>query len=101
VKFWTSAATSGFELDRPLFIYFRHADIISTKIFQPGGSLNWVRTMLYNPCPDPGTGDPNCTVVGTNEFGPGGAPWVASGAGQADISAAGIVPAYVYQASGP
>jgi hypothetical protein len=100
VKFW-GTSTGGYELDRPLYIYFRHADIASTKIFQPGGSLNWVRTMLYNPCPDPGVGDPNCTVVGTNEFGPGGAPWVASGAGQADISAAGIVPAYVYTASGP
>ena len=64
---------------RPLYIYFRHADINSTTIFQPGGTLNWVRTMLYNP---------------------GGAtPYWCSAAGKADISASGIIPACAYTAA--
>lgn len=82
--FTTGTPTDGNTLyypTRPLYIYFRHADINSTKKFQPGGTLNWVRTMLYNP---------------------GGAtPYFCSGAGQADISAAGIIPACTYTANGP
>ena len=82
VKLWTTADTAGtFYPTRPLYIYFRHADINSTKAFQPGGSLNWVRTMLYNPG--------------------GSTPYWCSGAGQADISAAGIIPACVYTPGGP
>jgi hypothetical protein len=87
VKLWTSAdpapvgGGSTFYPTRPLYIYFRHADIVSTVPFQPGGTLNWVRTMLYNP---------------------GGAtPYWCSGAGKADISAAGIIPACTYTAAGP
>lgn len=102
VKFWnTGTPSSGtlFNVTRNLFIYFRHADINSTKKFQPGGSLNWVRTMLYNPCATPG--DPSCVTVNGVEFGPGGAPFVASGPGQALISAAGITPSYSYTAAGP
>ena len=57
---------------RPLYIYFRDADINSTKPFEPGSSLNWVRTMLYNP---------------------GGAtPYICDAPGQALLSAAGIIP---------
>ncbi len=87
VKLWSTgvpAPTDSGTLyypTRPLYIYFRHADINSTTIFQPGGTLNWVRTMLYNP---------------------GGAtPYWCSAAGKADISAAGIIPACTYTAGGP
>jgi len=90
VKLWTTAVTGAntptdgqalFYPTRPLYIYFRHADIASAKKFQPGGTLNWVRTMLYNP---------------------GGAtPYWCSAAGQTDISASGIIPACVYTPGGP
>ncbi|HEY2042542.1 MAG TPA: substrate-binding domain-containing protein [Jatrophihabitans sp.] len=90
VKLWTTAVTgtatptdSGalFYPTRPLYVYFRHADIASTTIFQPGGTLNWVRTMLYNPG--------------------GSTPYWCSAAGKADITASGIIPACTYTASGP
>ncbi|MBV9822970.1 MAG: substrate-binding domain-containing protein [Actinobacteria bacterium] len=87
VKLWSTGVPaptdSGalFYPTRPLYIYFRHADINSTTIFQPGGTLNWVRTMLFNP---------------------GGAtPYWCSAAGKADISASGIIPACTYTAGGP
>jgi ABC-type phosphate transport system substrate-binding protein len=87
VKLWSTGVPaptdSGalFYPTRALYIYFRHADINSTTIFQPGGTLNWVRTMLYNP---------------------GGAtPYWCSAAGKADISASGIIPACTYTAGGP
>ncbi|MDT4893938.1 MAG: hypothetical protein QOE97_2973 [Pseudonocardiales bacterium] len=98
VTFWSA----GWNTDRNLYIYFRHQDFLGSKKFQPGGSLNWIRTMLYNPCPNPGVGDPTCTVdpVSGREYGPGGAPWIASGAGQANISASGIVPAYAFTPGG-
>lgn len=102
VKFWnTGAPSSGtlFNISRPLYIYFRHADISSAKKFQPGSNLNWVRTMLYNPCPTPGS--PTCVIQAGVEYGPGGAPFVASAQGQAAISTSGIVPAYAYTAAGP
>jgi PBP superfamily domain len=102
VKLWTTGSPhtgSIFDVTRNLYIYFRHADIDSTKKFQPGGSLNWVRTMLYNPCPTPG--GPTCVVVNGVEYGPGGPPYVATGPGQALISASGITPAYAYTPGGP
>jgi len=95
-----------FDVNRPLFIYFRDADVNSATKWQPGSSLNAVRTLFYNPCPDnpPVPGD-GCTA-GTGpfagqEFGPGGAPWFATLTAQADISAAGIVPSYVFTPGGP
>jgi hypothetical protein len=97
-----SPAPGGlFNITRPLYIYFRHADIASTKKFQPGGTLNWVRTMLYNPCPNPGVGDPTCSIIGGIEYGPGGAPYVNTTAGRDAISAAGVTPTYAYTAAGP
>ncbi|MCU1657297.1 MAG: hypothetical protein JWO57_1953, partial [Pseudonocardiales bacterium] len=103
VKFWnTGTPSSGtlFNITRNLFMYFRHADIASTTPFQPGSALNWVRTMFYNPCSGAGhtTG---CVTVGTTTYGPGGAPYFATAAAQAAISASGITPAYAYTASGP
>lgn len=87
VKLWNntdpvpSDGGTTFYKVRPLYIYFRHADLASTKPFQPGTSTNWIKTMLYNP---------------------GGAtPYICSGAGQALLSAAGIDPACNYSAGGP
>jgi hypothetical protein len=91
-----------FDVSRPLYIYFRSADVTSATPFQPGGKLNWVRTLLYNPCPDnpPVAGD-GCTNVGGTEFGKGGAPYYDTAAGQALISAAGIAPTYAVTLGGP
>lgn len=91
-----------FDVSRPLYIYFRVSDIDSAVPFQPGGTLNWVRTLLYNPCPDnpPVAGD-GCSNVGGTEFGPGGAPYYDESFGQALISAAGINPTYAVTVGGP
>jgi ABC-type phosphate transport system substrate-binding protein len=106
VKLWTTGSPSDagalFDISRPLYVYFRDADVNSATPFQPGGTLNWVRTLLYNPCPDspPVAGD-GCTTVGGNTFGPGGAPFYAKSLGQSLISAAGISPTYVFNPAGP
>jgi ABC-type phosphate transport system substrate-binding protein len=105
VKLWTTGSPSDsgalFDISRPLYIYFRDADITSSTPFQPGGTLNWVRTLLYNPCPNPGVTGNGCTTVGGLTFGPGGAPFYASAAGQGLISAAGIAPTYAVTIAGP
>ena len=87
VKLWTSTdpvptdAGTTFYPTRPVYFYFRHADQTSTKAFQPGSTLNWVKTMLNNP---------------------GGAPpYFCTGAGQALISASGIIPACTFNLAGP
>jgi hypothetical protein len=85
---------------RPLYIYFRDADVNAAGAFEPGGTLNWVRSLFYNPCSGAGhtTG---CTTVGGVTYGPGGRPFVASSGGQSLISAAGILPAYTPAVGGP
>ena len=103
VKFWdTGTPHSGtlFDISRPLYLYFRHSDINSPKVFQPGGTLNWVRTMFYNPCS--GTGHTTgCVTVGGVQYGPGGPPVFAQGSYQSNISAAGVTPTYAYTPGGP
>jgi ABC-type phosphate transport system substrate-binding protein len=99
-------ATSGtpsdgnalFDVSRPLYIYFRDSDVNSTTAWQPGGTLNAVRTLFYNPC---ATGESGCTTVNGITFGPGGPPFFATAAAQSDIEAAGITPAYVPTVGGP
>jgi hypothetical protein len=88
---------------RNLYIYFRASDVTSTTTWQPGGTLNWVQTLFYDPCPDnpPVSGD-GCTNDPTaGEVGPGGVPYYATGAGQGLISAAGITPTYHVTLGGP
>jgi hypothetical protein len=92
--------------NRPLFVYFRDADVSSSTAFEPGSTLNFVRTLFYNPCPGGVvTGTNGCsaaTVAGNPEvFGPGGAPFYATAAGQGLVSAAGITPNYAVTIGGP
>jgi ABC-type phosphate transport system substrate-binding protein len=97
--------TGAWQITRNLYIYFRHADVDGSTIFQPGGTKNWVRTLFYNPCSG---STPNGTPIvnGTNcsgggLYGPGGAPFLASASGQSLISSSGIVPAYSSTVGGP
>ena len=101
VKLDTSGVPSVgalFNISRPLFIYFRDADINSTTMFQPGGTLNFVRALFYNPCQ---TGQTWCQTIGGSTYGPGGQPFYATSAGQSLIAAAGIFPTYVPVLAGP
>lgn len=88
---------------RKLYIYFRDSDVKTTTPFgtnipwEPNTTLDFVRALLYNPC---STGQTGCVTVGTQTFGPGGAPFFASAAGQGLISAAGIAPIYTVDTPG-
>jgi hypothetical protein len=89
VKIWTvgtGTPTAGgaiFGIDRPLYVYFRAADLQGQVAFQPGTTRNWVRTLFYNPCSGFALG--NVPIVGgvggncvdgdtTDQYGPGGTP---------------------------
>jgi ABC-type phosphate transport system substrate-binding protein len=87
-----------FDVSRPLYIYFRDSDVSSSTIWQPGGTLNAVRSLFYNPC---ATGESGCTTINGVTYGPGGQPWFATTAAATDISAAGITPMYVPEVGGP
>jgi hypothetical protein len=105
-----SGSIIPYQVTHNMYVYFRHADVNSTVAFQPGGTRNWVRTLFYNPCSGTTiTGAPigpyvsptntgGCTSGGS--CGPGGAPLVASAAGQTDITVAGIVPSYAVTLGG-
>ena len=110
VKAWTTGSPSGggtiYTDQRNLFIYFRHSDINSPKAFQPGSSLNWVRTMLYNPCPvavgNPAFASDGCSIdASNNPVGPGGDPYLDTAAGQQDISDAGVTANWAYTPAAP
>jgi len=94
-----------FSVNRPLFVYFRDADLAvtgpsSSGGWEPGSTLNLVRRLFYNPCS--GTGHTTgCVTISGVQYGPGGQPYFASAPGQALISSAGISPAYVPQVGGP
>lgn len=66
--------TAAFSTPIPYYIIFRESDYASTKPWQPGGTLNWVQTLFYNP---------------------GGTPWVESSEAQAILTAEGVTPDYV------
>jgi len=91
-----------FDVERPLYVYFRDSDINVNSQAQPtsAAGLNWIRTLFYNPCPNPNN-SAACVTINGVQYGPGGQPWFDSPAGQTDISAAGVVPTYVFQAGGP
>jgi hypothetical protein len=103
----TGAPSDGqplWSIIRPLYIYFRHSDVATTapfgtdKPFQPGSTLNWVRTLFFNPCSPGQTG---CVTVGGTTYGPGGPPFYNTSAGKALISDAGVTPTYVVTLNGP
>ena len=100
----TGTFASAWSTTRNMYIYFRATDVDGTTVFQPGGTRNWVRTLFANPCSGTTAGGTpivsgtNCTS--SNTYGPGGAPFIATAAGQALISSSGIVPSYTYSVSG-
>ena len=104
VKYWTTGTPSSgslFNINRSLFIYFRDVDVFNDSVpFQPGSSLNWVRTLFYNPCS--GTGHTTgCTTINGISYGPGGQPYYATSAGQALIAASGVNAVYATTVGGP
>jgi ABC-type phosphate transport system substrate-binding protein len=102
VKLITTGSPSDsnplFDIARPLYIYFRDSDVTSATPWQPGSTLNAVRTLFYNPCLSGQTG---CVTIGGVTYGPGGQPYFATAAAQQDISAAGINPVYIPTPGGP
>ena len=72
IKFTSIATYSDV---RGLYIVFRDSDTGAAAKFQPGGALNKVRTLFYNPG--------------------GAAPFIAGAAGQAAIAAAGGTPTFI------
>ena len=89
--------------NRPLYIYVKTADISSPVQFQAGINQNKIRATLANPCSGTSqqghvyvTNDPLCTTVLGVTYGQGGQPYIATSAGQALISAAGINPSYSF-----
>jgi hypothetical protein len=104
-KFWTSGAPSDtnpiLNDQRPLYIYFRDSDVNSTTAFEPGSTLNWVRSLFYNPCSGAGhtTG---CVTIGGTTYGPGGVPFYQTASGQSLITGAGVDPTgYTVLVPGP
>ncbi|WGL51830.1 hypothetical protein P5P86_17975 [Nocardioides sp. BP30] len=75
-------SASAYVADLPFYVIFRESAIDSNKAWQPGSTLNWVRTLFYNPAydPDDASGAP--------------APWIVSAAGQQLISSLGLTPYY-------
>ena len=92
-----SGAGTNFYTSRPLYVYFRDADVDQTTAWQPGGTENWVRTLFFNPC-DPSTDHlftmAQCTgpTSSPTEFGPGGSPFFEGGGGVTQIELAGVTP---------
>lgn len=71
----------GYVNNRGLYVVFRDADKSSTTKWQAGSNQNFVQALFLNPG--------------------GGAPYVASGDGQAAITAGGATPAYADCGAGP
>ncbi len=83
----TGAGGGLFNPTRTLYLYFRNSDITSTQGWQPGTSENWLNTLFYDPCEVGQT----CTGPG-GIYGPAGAPYIQSGAGQTLLEDAGVFP---------
>jgi hypothetical protein len=76
-------ASTTYQATIPYYVVFRHSDIATAGGWQPGSTLNWVKTLFYNPDYDPGATDN--TVP---------APWVASPAATALLTKIGLTPVY-------
>jgi hypothetical protein len=83
----TGAGGGLFDPTRPLFLYVRNSDITSAVGWQPGSTENWLNTLFYDPCE---TGQ-TCTGPG-GIYGPDGAPYIATAAGQTLLEDAGVLP---------
>jgi hypothetical protein len=73
-------------LDIPIsdYVIFRTNDITSPTPYQPGGTLNWVKTLFYNPAyTGPSSGVPE--------------PFIETPGGQALIESSGVTPTYAYE----
>jgi len=121
VAFVTGVPLSGalYVDNRSLYAYFRTNDIVQTgpagcqaaspipagcfgedTPFEPGTLTNTVRTIFYNPC-NSGAGMTGCVTLGGTQYGPGGAPYYNTPAGQKLIADAGINAGYAYTPAGP
>jgi hypothetical protein len=93
--------TASWTSTRNLLIYFRAAAVDATSGWQPGTTLNPIRTLFYNPCDAAAQAAGPCVTINSVQYGPGGQPWYAkTSGGQADIAAAGITPAYEVSTTG-
>lgn len=78
-----SVDAGAYQADLPYYVIFRESDITSSTPWQPGSTLNWVKTLFYNP---------DYVDAQTTPDVP--APWVESAAGQQLISSLGIQATY-------
>ena len=79
--------TAVYTLTRSLYVYFRNSDITSTTPYQPGGTANWLNTLLYDPCD---TGESGCQTIGSVTYGPAGQPYI--DVNSTPITDAGVTP---------
>lgn len=77
-------AASAYKADIPYYVLFRQSDLDKTGGWQPGSTLNWVKTFFANPAWDPDGGDDNTVPP----------PFVASPAGKAILNSLGLDPSY-------
>ena len=70
----------SYYVDLPFYLLLRHSSVTSTTPWQPGSTLNWAQTLIYNVDYVPGGSVP--------------APYFASAAGQALIKNLGLTPKY-------
>lgn len=75
-----SQAKAHFDATLPYYIIFRESDYASTTPWQPGGTLNWVQELFYNPGGDD--------------------PWVKSAPAQAILQSIGLTPQYEDEGNG-
>jgi hypothetical protein len=89
-----------FNVSRNLLIYFRSNAVDVAGGWQPGTVPNAIRTLFYNPCDAFAQTQGSCVTVSSVQYGPGGQPYYATTAGQEDIAASGIAPAYEVSTTG-
>lgn len=77
-------AAGAYQADLPYYVIFRESDISSPTPWQPGSTLNWVKTLFYNPDYVDAQTTPDIP-----------APWVESAAAQQLITNLGLTPVYV------
>jgi ABC-type phosphate transport system substrate-binding protein len=81
-----AGADTVFRASIPYYVVFRQSDVDITQGWQPGSTLNWVRTLFANPQ----------WTEGSTSVPP---PFVASPAGKAILTELGLTPDYQYYES--